>query len=160
MTDTTETRAKELTGRHVLAICLGAFAVILTANISMLVAATGSFPGLVVKNSYVASQGWNNRTVAQAALGWQTALVETDGTVTLTVRDAEGRPVRGLALAATIGRPATDAEDRAHALADTDNGYRADAALAPGLWRVAVTGQTADGTPFETAGEIFVPNRN
>ena len=59
------TEPRPLTGRKVLLIAVAAFAVILAANLAMLLAATGTFPGLVVKNSYVASQDWTARTDAQ-----------------------------------------------------------------------------------------------
>ena len=45
------------------------FGVIIAANLAMLFAATGTFPGLVVKNSYAASQGWDRKTDAQRELG-------------------------------------------------------------------------------------------
>ena len=46
---------KELTGRKVLAITVGFFAVIIAVNLFMAFKAVGTFPGLEVKNSYVAS---------------------------------------------------------------------------------------------------------
>ena len=50
---------KELTGRHVLIITLAAFGVIIAVNLVMAFLAVGSFPGLEVKNSYVASQDFD-----------------------------------------------------------------------------------------------------
>ena len=47
---------RELTGRHVLVITLCAFGTIIAVNVFMAVMAVGTFPGLEVKNSYVASQ--------------------------------------------------------------------------------------------------------
>ena len=48
--------ARELTGRHVLAITLAAFGVIIAVNMVMAVKAVSTFPGLETPNSYVASQ--------------------------------------------------------------------------------------------------------
>lgn len=145
---------RELTGRHVFLIAFCSFGVIVAANMAMLFAATGSFPGLVVKNSYVASQGWNARTAAQAALGWTSVTRYRNGEVHLEIADNQGVPVRGLELSATVGRPSTDAEDRLLVLTETEDGYTASALLDPGLWRVRVR---TTGTPrFEKTAQLFV----
>jgi nitrogen fixation protein FixH len=145
---------RELNGRHVLAIAAGAFAVILGANIAMLVAAVGSFPGLVVKNSYVASQGWNERTAAQAALGWKTAISHNGERLFVRVRDKNGLPVQGLALSARLGRPSSDAEDRLVLLTAAPDGYSAEARLSPGIWRVDLT--APDYPVYAQQTELFV----
>ena len=129
----------KLTGRHVLIIAIACFGLVIAANIAMLLAATGSFPGLVVKNSYVASQGWNDRADAQRALGWRAAVVLEEGRLAVTLTGADG-PVEDAVLTARIGRPSSDAEDREIALTRTGAGrYAAPADLAPGLWRVEIT---------------------
>lgn len=145
---------RELNGRHVLAIAAGAFAIILGANIAMLVAAVGSFPGLVVKNSYVASQGWNERTAAQSALGWATAVSYSGGRLFVRIRGADGLPVQGLALEARLGRPSSDAEDRTVTLTSTPDGYSAEALLQPGVWLVDVS--TPDQPAYAQQAELFV----
>ena len=50
----------ELTGKHVLAITVSAFAVIIGVNVLLAVKAVSTFPGLEVDNSYVASQGFSD----------------------------------------------------------------------------------------------------
>ena len=47
-----------------------AFGVIIGVNVVMATKAIGTFPGLEVKNSYVASQSFDKRRDAQEALGW------------------------------------------------------------------------------------------
>lgn len=150
---------KPLTGRKVLAILVGAFAVVIAANLAMLFAATGTFPGLVVKNSYVASQGWDAKTEAQRALGWQARVVHDGEALSVALTDAEGAPVHGLEVAATVGRPASGRTDRTLTLAETGGAYAAPLALAPGRWRVAVTATGTDGARFETHAELVVPVR-
>ena len=49
------------TGRHMLAVVFAFFGTIITVNLVMAFLATGTFPGLVVKNSYIASQHYNER---------------------------------------------------------------------------------------------------
>jgi nitrogen fixation protein FixH len=51
----------EITGRHVLAITVGAFGLIIAVNVVMAWKAISTFPGLEVENSYVASQEFDRR---------------------------------------------------------------------------------------------------
>ncbi|MEO1493538.1 MAG: FixH family protein [Pseudomonadota bacterium] len=145
---------RELTGRHVLAICVTAFAVIIAANLTMLFSAVGTFPGLVVQNAYVASQGWNDRTAAQQALGWRTEMSYADGVLSIGIRDQNGRVVEGLDLAGNLGRPTTQVADQALVMATGPEGYQAVQTLAPGVWHVMIRSASPR---FETTGEIFVP---
>ena len=58
--------ARELTGRHVLAITLAAFGVVIGVNLLLAVKAVGTFPGVEVSNSYVASQVFDRERSTQA----------------------------------------------------------------------------------------------
>ena len=60
----------QLTGRHVLAIAVASFGVIIGVNVLLAVNAVSTFPGLEVENSYVASQTFDVERKAQEALGW------------------------------------------------------------------------------------------
>ena len=129
------------TGRHMLAVVFAFFGTIISVNLVMAFLATGTFPGLVVKNSYVASQNYNRSladTRALAGADWQMAIA-TDGPI-VTVRFAgrDGAPVPGLAVTVAAGRPSTTGQDRSLDLVATPDGYRAAEGLAPGLWEVAV----------------------
>ncbi len=146
---------RPLTGRTVLLIAVCAFSVVIAANIALVVAATGSFPGLIVKNSYVASQKWDTRTEAQRALGWQATVGHADGLLAVRI-EAEGAPVSGLAVSAVVGRPATDIEDQRLALTETDEGYAAPLDLGPGLWRVALEVTDAEGRRFDAAASLNI----
>lgn len=151
---------KPLTGRKVLAILVGAFGVIVTANMAMLVAATGSFPGLVVKNSYVASQGWNARTDAQEALGWQAAVAHDSGELKVVLTGADGAPVRGLEVTAIVGRPASGRDDVTLSLAERSGAYTAPAAMDSGLWRVSVRASDGNGARYEAKAELWMGERD
>lgn len=149
--------SRGLTGRHVLAITVTAFAVIVGANMALVVAATSSFPGLVVDNSYRAGVGWNDRGAAQAALGWQVGVgYSADGGLAVSIRDGEGEAVHGVAVEAVVGRPATEVDDIALALTDTGSVHRAPVTLRPGLWRVALTVE-GGAAPYSAVAEIVVP---
>ena len=145
---------RELTGRHVLIIAMTAFGVIIAANMTMLFSATGTFPGLVVKNAYVASQGWNERTQAQAALGWRTTITYQAGAVVLTLTDADGKPVRGADLTLVAGRPTTDVQDITLAGQATAAGYRFAVDLAPGAWRLELSSARGD---WQLRAPLYVP---
>lgn len=146
---------RQLTGRHVLLIAVAAFGTIIAANMTMLFAATGTFPGLVVRNAYVASQGWDDRLHAQQALGWTAKVGWANGLLTIDLRHADGEPVHGAALEALVGRPTLAAEDRTVAFLSDRNGYYASADLAPGAWRVEL--RTAEGPAYTVVRDIVVP---
>jgi nitrogen fixation protein FixH len=62
------------TGKHMAAIFVAGFAIVIAVNLLMASIAVGSFHGTVVDNSYVASQnynGWLRQAAASKALGWQ-----------------------------------------------------------------------------------------
>src|SRR5258707_1136166 len=71
-----------LTGWHMLAIVSLFFGVIIAVNIALAVAATGTFPGLVVENSYVSSQHYDEllaRAREQDKAGWRDNLTVDGG---------------------------------------------------------------------------------
>lgn len=147
---------KRLTGRGVLIIALAAFGIIIAANLAMLFAATGSFPGLVVKNSYVASQGWDRRTAAQRALGWQASAAYRAGALHVTMTARDGKPVTGLTITAVVGRPASTREDIHLDLAEGSAGYVAPLDLAPGRWRVEISSTDAHDDHYEATAMLDV----
>lgn len=65
--------SRPFTGRHMAMILVGFFAVVMAVNITMATLASRTFGGLVVDNSYVASQkfnGWLAQARAEQALDW------------------------------------------------------------------------------------------
>lgn len=139
---------RELTGRHVLAITLTAFGVIVAVNLTMAYNAVGTFPGLEVANSYVASQQFDRRREAQQALGWTVRASHDGKNLRLEVLDAQGNHPMIRSLSATIGRPTHIREDRELDLIHEDGVFRAPVALAPGAWLIHLTATAADGTEF------------
>ena len=147
---------RPLTGRKVLLIAVASFAVVIAANLAMMFATTGTFPGLVVENSYVASQKWAAKTEAQRALGWHAAAEYADGTLVVTMTGNDGAAVRGLSVTAVIGRPASTREDRRFELAEGAAGYSVPLNLAPGVWRVAIAGSDGEGRSYEAEAKLYV----
>jgi nitrogen fixation protein FixH len=147
---------RELTGRHVLVITVSAFAVIIAVNLTLAWQAIATFPGLEVKNSYVASQGFNERKAAQEALGWQLEPTYRDGRIDLAFADREGVPVRVSKLEVLVGRTTTSAQDAWPEFTLMGDVYSAPLALERGKWMVKVTAEAPDGTLFERRTELFV----
>jgi nitrogen fixation protein FixH len=86
---------REITGKHVLFFTVSAFAVIIAVNVVMAWKAISTFPGLEVKNSYVASQTFDADRDAQIALGW-TMTPDYDAAakeLRLVFADKDGLPV-------------------------------------------------------------------
>ena len=150
------TEPKPLTGRKVLLIAVVAFGVVIAANLAMLFAATGTFPGLVVANSYVASQDWDRKADAQRALGWKAVAEYGDGMLRVRMTGRAEAPVGGLSVVAVVGRPASDTADVRLELVEGAEGYTSPLDLAPGRWRVMITGADAKGANFEAAAELEV----
>jgi nitrogen fixation protein FixH len=147
---------RELTGRHVLAITVSAFAVIIAVNLTLAYQAVNTFPGLEVKNSYVASQGFNGRKAAQEALGWKLAPTYKDGRIDLAFTDRDGVPVQVAKLEVLVGRTTTTAHDAWPEFSLMGDVYSAPLELARGKWMVKVTAEAPDGTLFEQRTELFV----
>lgn len=148
--------AHPLTGRRVALIAAAAFVVMLIPNIVLTVMAVDTFSGLVVPNSYVASQTFDRDRAAQLALGWTVALEHEGAVVRLTIDGADGRPVRPPALMVTVGRPTTARDDRVLVLEETPAGYAAVADLAPGGWRAEIVATATDGTRFHQSRDLTV----
>lgn len=146
----------ELTGKHVFAITASAFAVIIGVNLVLAFKAVSTFPGLEVQNSYVASQGFNDRKAAQEALGWTLAPSYRDGRIDLAITDHTGAPVAVEGLDVLVGRTTSTADDARPQFVRAGDVYSAVQHLGHGKWMVKVTARSADGTLFEQRSELFV----
>lgn len=142
------TRGK-MTGPKVLAIAVTAFGVILAANLSLAVGAIRTFPGLEVQNSYVASQGFNDRLAEQLALGWDVR-VEVDGAYLRVIfTDAEGAPVDVASMQATLGRATHVRDDQTPDFRYERGMFTAPVTLEPGNWNLRLVAFAPDGTQFQ-----------
>lgn len=139
---------REITGRQVLLFTMGAFGVIIAVNLVLAYKAVSTFPGLEVRNSYVASQGWNAARAAQEGLGWQLAQDWRDGVLTLRFTDAQGMPAPVASVTALVGRATAARDDMIPAFRYEDGQFLADAPLSPGRWMVRIEARAADGTAF------------
>ena len=139
---------KPLTGFKVLAIAVGAFAVILAANLTLAFNAVSSFPGLEVDNSYVASQNFNEELAQQQGLGWEVSAQVEGGLLVMSFTDQDGRPVDVATLDATLGRATHVRDDHRPDFAYHRGTFTAPVDLAPGNWNIRLEATAPDGTPF------------
>ena len=146
----------ELTGKHVLAITMGAFSVIIAVNFLLAYKAVSTFPGLEVANSYVASQEFDAEKAAQLELGWVLTPSYEGGEVRLAFADARGQSVTLGGLTVLIGRPTETRDDIRPEFARQDGAYVAPAALSPGKWMMQVEAVALDGTAFRQRIDLFV----
>ncbi|MEO0809871.1 MAG: FixH family protein [Pseudomonadota bacterium] len=136
------------TGWHMLIVMLLFFGVIVSVNITMAILAGRTWTGLVVTNSYVASQNFNaelREARLQQQRGWTSDLQYEGGAIQFSLRDRQGQPVVIDGLKLNYGRPAFEQADQTVGLEYVGDGlYRAAATLKAGIWALKVSGGTGD----------------
>jgi nitrogen fixation protein FixH len=146
-------KSGEFTGRHMWYLAIGFFGVIITVNVSMAVLASTSWTGLVVSNSYVASQEFEQKRLAheaQLAAGWKARLTYAPGILDLVILDGAGKPVDLGDVTVQINRPVGGHDDQRLTLARAPSGgYSASVSLASGVWEALVTASETPKGPFE-----------
>lgn len=135
--------AGPFTGRHFTLIMVGFFGVVMAVNFVMAGYASSTFGGVVVDNSYVASQrfnDWLDQARVQSELGWSAKASRlADGRVVLTFF---GTPEAGLTVAAVARHPLGRMPDAALTFVrKADGGFVSAAPLPPGRWRLRVSAQ-------------------
>jgi nitrogen fixation protein FixH len=141
-------RPRELTGRKVFAIFAGLFGLIIAVNAVMAYSAISTFPGLEVQNSYVASQGFNDRLADQRALGWEVRVEVAGGELRVHVTDPDGTPAEVAGLSATLGRATHTRDDITPDFRYAQGSFRAPVDLARGNWNLRLVATAPDGTEF------------
>jgi nitrogen fixation protein FixH len=88
---------RTFTGRHMAAILVAFFGVVIVVNLVNARLASATFGGEVVENSYVASQDfnlWLDEAKSEKALGWnEVATWRPDGRLVVAVRGAPAKVV-------------------------------------------------------------------
>ena len=153
---------RKFTGWHMAAIMVAFFGVIIGVNLTMAMLAVGSWTGLVVKNSYVASQHFNETledAQRQKALGWTSALEYRDGAAHFALTDGAGRKLHGFAVTVRFTRPTHEHDDRDIALAEGPRDYEAVIDLAPGVWNAEAVAVGPEGRRHRGIFRLFVSQR-
>lgn len=130
--------AKPFTGYHMWAWLIAFFGVVIGVNIGLAYFANSTWSGLVVENSYVASQEFNGKLAevkAQDALGWKGTLSASNGSIKFALAGPDGSAVAVNAVSITLRRPVTANSDFTLALAKGGDGtWSAAHTLADGAW--------------------------
>ena len=111
---------------------------------TLAIAAVSSFPGIEVKNGYIASQTFEEERAAQAELGWAADARYIDGQLRIDLVDAKGAPLRMDTLTARVGRPTGRAEDMTDKLVEIADGYEIPVILDEGHWRIDLLAERGD----------------
>ncbi len=139
---------RQITGRHVAIGFVAAFGLIISVNLILAFSAVKTFPGLEVKNSYVASQKFNDRKAEQVALGWTVRADHSLGMLVLKITDEQGSPVQVKSLDAVLGRATHVFEDSKPDFQFDGVSYVAPVDLADGNWNIRMNAIAQDGTEF------------
>lgn len=130
--------ARPFTGWHMLAIMVAFFGVVIGVNVFLAISSSRTWTGLVVENSYVASQEFQKKLDLQreqAALGWTPAFSYRAGELRFALDDAEGRPLDIGTVTVALTRPVGAAEDQTVTLErQADGAYALALTLADGVW--------------------------
>ncbi|MER9662633.1 FixH family protein [Mesorhizobium sp. M0159] len=156
----TTRKSREFTGRHMLAIILAFFGVVIAVNLTMATLANTSWTGLVVENTYVASQQFNRKAEegrAQAALGWTGKLTIAWGEVRYGVTDAAGKGVPLHGVKVLFRHPAYEKEDESITLAAASGQeFAVQHMPRDGVWIVEIDADAGLARPFHDVRRIMI----
>ncbi|MEW9615055.1 FixH family protein [Shinella sp. S4-D37] len=131
------------TGWHMAGVMVLFFGTIVTVNLIMAWNASKSWSGLVVPNTYVASQQFNGKVAearALAASGIEGSLSVKEGRIAYRVTDAGGTPLVADDVSAVFKRPVDERKDFTVALEPAGEGlFVAEQAVPAGQWIVDIS---------------------
>lgn len=149
----------EFTGWHMFTIICMFFGTIITVNMILAFNAGSTWTGLVVKNTYVASQIFNEETEKleqQRALGWSSDLKYQDAQLRLQLTDNKGALITGANVYAKIGNPVHETNDHMVSFTQIGEFYVVENNLENGLWQIDLQVQTQDGLTWNKAVRLVV----
>ncbi|OWK25346.1 cation transporter [Rhizobium yanglingense] len=140
---TTQVPARGFTGRHMLLVMVTFFGVVISVNFTMAWYASSTWSGLVVENTYVASQQFNNKAAAMkamAASGIAGTLSFSADAIHYDIRKKDGSPAAVDEVALNLKRPVGDHEDFQLAAEKIGEGqFEARHVVPEGDWIVEIT---------------------
>jgi nitrogen fixation protein FixH len=139
------------------------FTVVVSVNVLLAVLANSSWTGLVVQNSYVSSQHFDEVTAkleTSAAMNIHVGLAYGDGQVHLSLRDAAGRAISVRSVVLKLGRPSHESEDRALTMrCDGAGNCAAAAILGPGVWAGEADAELSNGAAWSRPVRLAIAER-
>ena len=147
------------TGRHMALILVSFFAVVVGVNVTMAVLARKSWTGLVVQNSYVASQHFNAETkkrLAMLAKGFRMEIAVRAGSVSVTLNDKAGLALPLRTASMTLVRSDWAVNDTSIAMQCRDSLCSSVTVLSPGIWKGEAVLDVVDFGEWRQPIEILV----
>lgn len=139
---------REFTGRHMLAIMVMFFATIIVANATLAFFALHSWTGLVVPNSYVASQKFNEQTASRleaANAGAKASVSEEQGYIHLRFEGKQHEPLSAGNLSAKLRHPVDAQQETVVEFSAEGAGwYKSLKPLPQGAWIGDISGDLKD----------------
>jgi nitrogen fixation protein FixH len=151
--------AQQFTGRHMAMIMVAFFTVVVGVNMYMVYLANSSWTGLVVKNSYVASQNFNELTArleASKAYGIVAHASYGNGKVAITLKNAAGKAVSLTNPMLEMGDAKSDANAAMALVIQADGTLATEKILAVGQWSGLVSGMVPGKGEWAQAVSIQV----
>lgn len=162
---TTQGTSTVIRGKHVLLAMLGLFGTVMAVNAVFVILAVGTFAGVTTASPFKEGLDYNQVLAARDAqrdLGWQGevsvgAAAAGSERITVTLNDAAGRPLTGLALSGSLRRPTHSGIDQPLSWQEAAPGaYEAEVALPErGNWDLVVGADDGRGQPFEMKARLW-----
>ena len=137
----------EIKGWHVLSAFVFAFGIIISVNLTLAFNAVRTFPGLEVKNSYVASQAFEKNRKAQTSLNWNVKAWIQDSELVLQILQ-DGNAVEPEIQSAIFGRATNVSQDQTPRFNFDGETFRAPVTTGDGNWNLRLVAIADDGTHF------------
>jgi len=138
----------EIKGWHVLGMFIAAFSVIISVNLTLAYQAVSTFPGLEVKNSYVASQTFDVERADQLALGWDVSATLSGSELSLVILE-DGVAISPVIEQAIFGRATSVQQDQTPEFTFDGTALRAPVVVNGGNWNLRLRIRAEDGTLFK-----------
>lgn len=152
------------TGWHMLAVMVLFFGTIISVNVTMAYYATSSWSGLLVKNTYVASQNFDDDVALDREMserGWISELQIGEDAIIYHLSDAEGQPILADSVAVTISRPVGILQDQVVQLVERGDGvYTASLTIDPGQWIARINAEKDGALLFREVHRIELPMKS
>lgn len=162
-TETNNTTGFVFTGKHMALVMVLFFGTIISVNVTMAWFASSSWSGLVVENTYVASQEFNGKVALARAIeasGVTGKLDVKDGRISYQLSDSKSAPVIAEKVTLHFRRPVGDKQDFSLALADGGKGlFTGMADIQPGQWIVEAEALRGTDIVMHEAVRIMVEGR-
>lgn len=158
----TQNTPRPFTGRHMALILVTFFAVVVGVNVTMAVLARKSWTGLVVQNSYVASQHFNAETKKRLAMlekGFRMEIVVRAGSVSVSLNDKAGLALPLHKASMTLVRSGWAVKDTSIAMQCRDSLCSAMTELASGLWKGEAVLEVVDFGEWRQPVEVLVEKK-